>query len=207
MAVINLESSISPRLQELIQEANHSIQTVKEKILVAYNYAIENDGLTPKTAAKILREKLDFSDRYISEVLPLEAKELKFANKSTPKNDDHDQAEHVPPTTIELQEQHKEDSDSDKITEESNLSDKFNIKTASNNLNENEAMVDITPSTDNNTEIENFNGDTISSTTTTTTTITTNDELDNQLVSTSSSSKIIEPNEFLSQYDEIEILK
>jgi hypothetical protein len=207
MTTINLESYVSPQLQELIQEANHSIHTAKEKILTAYNYAIENDGLTPKTAAKILREKLDFSDRYIREVLPLEAKELKFANKSTPKNDDHDQAERVPPTTIELQEQHREDSGSDKITEESDFSDKANIKTPPNNLNENETMVDITPLTDNNTEIENFNGDTISSTTTTTTTITTNDELDNQSVSTSSSSKIIGPNEFLSQYDEIEILK
>ena len=65
----------------------------------------------PKTVAKILREKLDFSDRYIREVLPLEAKELKFANKSTTKNnDDHDQAEQVPPTTIELQKQYQEDT-------------------------------------------------------------------------------------------------
>ena len=53
MTTINLESYVSPRLQQLIQEANHSIHTAKEKILTAYNYAIENDGLTPKTAAKI----------------------------------------------------------------------------------------------------------------------------------------------------------
>ena len=83
MTTNSLESYVSPRLQELIQEANLSIHTTKEKILAAYNYAIENEGLTPKTAAKILREKLDFSDRYIREVLPLEAKEVKFANKST----------------------------------------------------------------------------------------------------------------------------
>ena len=73
MTTNNLESYVSPRLKQLIQEANHSIQTVKEKILAAYNYAIEIDGLTPKIAAKILRENLDFSDRYIREVLPLEA--------------------------------------------------------------------------------------------------------------------------------------
>ena len=116
MTTINLESYVSPKLQELIQEANHSIHTAKEKILAAYNYAIEIDRLMPKTAAKILREKLDFSDRYIREVLPLEAKELKFANKPTIKNDV--EAEQVPPTTIELQEQYQEDS-SNKIAEES----------------------------------------------------------------------------------------
>ena len=87
MTTNSLEFYVSPRLQQLIQEANDNIQTVKEKILAAYNYAIEIDGLTPKISAKILREKLGFSDRYIREVLPLEAKELKFANKST-KNDD-----------------------------------------------------------------------------------------------------------------------
>jgi hypothetical protein len=149
-------------------------------------------------------EKLDFSDRYIREVLPLEAKELKFANKSTTKNDDHNQAEPVPPTTIELQEQHQEDSNSNKITEESDLSDKVNIKTPSNNLKENETMMDTTlSSNDDNNEIENFNDDTIS-TTTTTTTITPNDEPNHQ---SPSSSKILEPNEFVDQYDEVEILK
>ena len=201
MTSISLESYVSPRLQELIQEANHSIQTVKEKILAAYNYAIEIDKLTPKTAAKILREQLDFSDRYIREVLPLEAKEVKFANKSTTKNDDHDEAEPVPPALNELQDQYQEDS-SNKVAEESDLSDTVNITTAYN-VNEVETM-DTTPSSnEENNEIENFNDDTIS----TTTTITTNDELDNQSASTSSSSKIIESNDFLHQYDEIEILK
>jgi hypothetical protein len=206
MAVINLDSSISPRLQELIQEANHSIQTVKEKILVAYNYAIKVDNLPPKTAAKILREKLDFSDRYIREVLPLEAKELKFANKSIPKNDDHDQqAERVPPSLNEVPTEEYQEDGSNKVVEESDSSDKFNITTTPYDVKENETMVKITPFVnDLNKEIENFNEDPISSTTTTITTI--NDENMHQ-PSTSSAAKIIEPNEFLRQYNEIEILK
>ena len=71
-------------------------------------------------------------------------------------------------------------------------------------MNEVETMDTAPSSNEENNEIENFNDDTIS----TTTTITTNDELDNQSASTSSSSsKIIESNDFLHQYDEIEILK
>ena len=168
MTTNSLESYVSPRLQELIQEANHSIQTVKEKILAAYNYAIEIDKLTPKAAAKILKEKLDFSDRYICEVLPFEAKELKFANKSITKNNDNDEAEQVPPT-IEMQEQDQEGSN--KVTEESGLSDKGNI-TTDYDVNEVETMNTTPSSNDENYEIKNFNEDTIS----TTTTITTTDE-------------------------------
>ena len=52
MTTINLESYVSPKLQDLIQEANHSIHTAKEKILTAYNYAIENDGLTTQNSSK-----------------------------------------------------------------------------------------------------------------------------------------------------------
>ena len=197
MTTISLESYVSPRLQELIQEANHSIQTVKEKILAAYNYAIEIDKLTPKAAAKILKEKLDFSDRYIREVLPLEAKELKFANKSITKNNDDDEAESVPPALNELQDQYQEDS-SNKVAE-SDLSDKVNI-TTSYDVNEVETMNTTPSSNDENYEIKKFNEDTIS----TTTTITTTDEDNHQ---SSSSITTIESNEFLSHYNELEILK
>jgi hypothetical protein len=197
MTTINLESYVSPRLQELIQEANHSIQTVKEKILAAYNYAIETDKLTPKTAAKILREQLHFSDRYIREVLPLEAKEVKFANKSTTKNDDHDEEERVPPTLNELPDQYQDSSN--KVAEESDLPDTVNITTAYD-VNEVET-IDTTPSSnDENYEIKNFNDDTIS----TTTTITTTDEDNRQ---SSSSITTIEPNEYIRQYDDIEVTK
>ena len=124
--------------------------------------------------------------------MPIEAKELKFANKPTFKNDV--EAEQVPPLN-NLQEQYQESSD--QVLEESDL-DKVNI-TTTHDMNQVETMVDITPSPDNNNEIENFNDDTIS----TTTTITTSDEYTHQ----SSSSAIIESNEFLHCYDELEITK
>lgn len=41
MTTINLESYVSPKLQDLIQEANHSIHTAKEKILAAYNWQLK----------------------------------------------------------------------------------------------------------------------------------------------------------------------
>jgi hypothetical protein len=72
---------LSNILSNLIAEINYSIDSVKEKILAAYEYAIEKDGYTPKEAAKLLREKLEYSDRYIREVLPLEAKDQSKSNK------------------------------------------------------------------------------------------------------------------------------
>ncbi len=72
---IVLEKKPSSTLINLIAEANFSLESAREKILKAYNYAIDKDGFTPKEAAKVLRERLDFSDRYIREVLPLEAKD------------------------------------------------------------------------------------------------------------------------------------
>jgi cell division septum initiation protein DivIVA len=78
----SIEQTISPTLSNLIAEVNYTIGSVKEKILTAYKYAVETDGFTPKEAAKLLREKLDFSDRYIRECLPLEAKDQSKVNKS-----------------------------------------------------------------------------------------------------------------------------
>lgn len=66
---------VSSTLTNLIAEVNFSIESVKEKILKAYHYAIEVDGHTPEIAGIILRERLFFSKRYIREVLPLEAKQ------------------------------------------------------------------------------------------------------------------------------------
>lgn len=88
----------SSKLINLIAEANFTIESAKEKILTAYNYAIEIDKFTPQQAHNILRERLFFSKRYIREVLPLEAKESKFANK--PKEEDEEEAERVPPSTM-----------------------------------------------------------------------------------------------------------
>src|SRR5687768_5900727 len=67
--------SISPTLSNLIAEANFSIESVKEKILAAYNYAVNTDNYTPIEAAKLLRDNLDFSPSYIRECLPLESKD------------------------------------------------------------------------------------------------------------------------------------
>lgn len=80
MSIVENKRSISPTLSNLIAEANFSIESVKEKILAAYNYAINTDGYEPIEAAKLLRENLTFSKRYIREVLPLEAKDEKKKN-------------------------------------------------------------------------------------------------------------------------------
>lgn len=82
----------SSKLINLIAEANFTIESAKEKILAAYKYAIDVDKFTPLQAHNILKERLFFSRRYIREVLPLEAKETKFANK--PKEEE--EPEHVP---------------------------------------------------------------------------------------------------------------
>ena len=72
---MSIEKTISPTLSNLIAEANYTIESVKEKILAAYNYAVEKDGYTPIEAAKVLRDNLEFSDSYIRKVLPLESKQ------------------------------------------------------------------------------------------------------------------------------------
>ena len=88
MSIVSKTRQISPTLSNLIAEANFTIEsakeTIKEKILKAYRYAIEKDGFTPVDAAQLLREKLTFSKSYIREVLPLEAREQKFSNKPKP---------------------------------------------------------------------------------------------------------------------------
>lgn len=38
-----VEEAISPTLSNLIAEANSTIETAKEKILAAYNYAIDKE--------------------------------------------------------------------------------------------------------------------------------------------------------------------
>lgn len=73
--------SASTTLINMIAEISYSIDNVKEKILAAYDYAIEKDNFTPKEAAKLLREKLEFSDSYIRKVLPLESKQTEKSNK------------------------------------------------------------------------------------------------------------------------------
>ena len=105
----------------------------------------------------------------------------------------NDQAEPVPPTN-QVQEQYQESSN--KVLEESD-SDKINI-TTTYDMSEVETMVDVTPSPDNNNEIENFNEDIIS----TTTTITTTGEDNHQPSSTT-----IKSNEFVHRYDDLKITR
>lgn len=69
-----VKKDVSPKLSNLIAEVNFSIESVKEKILAAYHYAIEQDGYTPTEAASLLRERLFFSTSYIRRILPSEAK-------------------------------------------------------------------------------------------------------------------------------------
>lgn len=94
---MSIEKSISSTLSNLIAEANYTIESVKEKILAAYNYAVGIDKYTPQEAAKVLRENLTFSKDYIRHVLPIESKESKFANKKT----DDNEAVFEPPSTGE----------------------------------------------------------------------------------------------------------
>jgi hypothetical protein len=82
MRKMSLETpSLSPTLSNLIAEINYSIDSVKEKILAAYEYAIDKDGFTPKAAAKLIRDKTEYSDSYIRKVLPLESKDTSKTNK------------------------------------------------------------------------------------------------------------------------------
>lgn len=87
-----VKKEISSTLSNLIAEANFSIESVREKILAAYNYAIDTEGLTPKEAHDLLKDRLVFSKRYIREVLPLEAKETRFT---------HTQEEKMPESEME----------------------------------------------------------------------------------------------------------
>ena len=92
---MSLETKLSPTLSNLIAEANFTILSVKEKILAAYNYAVENDGYTPIEAAKILKDHLDFSDRYIRQCLPLEAKDTSKTRHDLLPNGDEEPAPHI----------------------------------------------------------------------------------------------------------------
>ena len=102
-------TQISPHLQDLIDAANNSIQTIKEQILEIYETA-KNEGFTPQEARILIEEKVvKASDRYIRLVLPDEAKDSKFANKKKVDFDTEDfengdenepEAELIPPNKV-----------------------------------------------------------------------------------------------------------
>lgn len=73
--------TLSAHLQELIDVANKSIQTIKEQILEIYETA-KTEGFTAEEARALIEVKvIRVSKGYLRQVLPEEAKESKFANK------------------------------------------------------------------------------------------------------------------------------
>ena len=85
---------ISSFLQELIDEANASIETSKTKIMNVYEQAL-SEGFTPFTARKLVEEKIvNVSKRYIRELLPEDAKDL--SKRHLYLKDDEELVPHVP---------------------------------------------------------------------------------------------------------------
>lgn len=68
------EKEISNGLKKRIDAANRAADTAEEKIKIAYDYALEVDGLKPKDAAKVLYDRLKYSPQWIRKFLPEEAK-------------------------------------------------------------------------------------------------------------------------------------
>jgi len=76
-----LVPAYSQKLQQLIEEANAALKQygkwkgeAKSKILGAYKQAL-SDGYTPSAAKTLLESKLSYSERYVRECLPSEAKQ------------------------------------------------------------------------------------------------------------------------------------
>ncbi len=79
------DKNLSPELKNLIDEANIHAKSAEDKILEAYDYAVNTDKLEPKEAAKVLYDNLNYSPRWIRNFLPEEAKHLekkRLPNKS-----------------------------------------------------------------------------------------------------------------------------
>lgn len=64
----SIKKSISPTLNNLITEANNTIEPIKEKIEAVYNYLVNTEDYTPLEAVKLIRKKL--------KDLPIEINEL-----------------------------------------------------------------------------------------------------------------------------------
>lgn len=82
----------SQKLQTLIQEANTALKEygkwkgeAKSKILEAYRQAL-SDGYTPPAAKTLLESKLEYSERYIRECLPSDAKNENMVRLKKPAN-------------------------------------------------------------------------------------------------------------------------
>jgi hypothetical protein len=74
---MSIQISISPKLQELIDNANHNFESAKDIVMDAYNQALR-EGFSPREAKRILCERIRFfHNRTIRRYLPLEAKDVK----------------------------------------------------------------------------------------------------------------------------------
>jgi hypothetical protein len=84
---MSVEINISPKLQELIDKANHNFESAKDIVMAAYSQAL-TEGFTPREAKRILYERIHcFHDRTIRRYLPLEAKDVKKIRTSVVDND------------------------------------------------------------------------------------------------------------------------
>jgi len=76
----------------MIEEANQSLFFAKDKILAAYKYATEKEGLTPREAGDLiksqLKSKLMISDRYMRQLLPAAAKDQSKARDYSEREDE-----------------------------------------------------------------------------------------------------------------------
>jgi hypothetical protein len=84
---MSIEINISPKLQELIDKANHNFESAKDIVMAAYNQAL-TEGFSPREAKRILYERIHcLHDRTIRRYLPLEAKDVKKIRTSVVDND------------------------------------------------------------------------------------------------------------------------
>ena len=95
--------TMSQHLQDLIDAANRTTETLGQQIIEIYETA-KKEGFTPMEARALITVKvIKVSDRYIRRILPDEAKETKYSNKFDTEDlvddDDDSEAELVPPTT------------------------------------------------------------------------------------------------------------
>ena len=102
------EKRISQHLEDLIDTANVTIREhyglLRDQILEIYQQA-KLEGFTPIQARLLIKDRVvDVTDRYVRQVLPVEASDSRFANKPKPKKPKNNpyinqvEAELVPPT-------------------------------------------------------------------------------------------------------------
>jgi len=93
MSKQEIKTSISAHLQELINNANSSIQTLKSQILEIYETA-KLEGFSPLEARMLIEVKIvKVSDVYLRKVLPAEAKDQSKVRNQKEVEEDEDENE------------------------------------------------------------------------------------------------------------------